>query len=179
MICKNFDTCEYWFCRTHKICLLHYSSLPRKDRMRLMGIDPRPHSINNPPKGKSPQTRPITPKRATIARKKKNHKDEQILAKTNGLCWLCEEPIKFQSQYSRDHKIPLSKGGTNTIDNLFPSHISCNNLKGNSLINTSEEFLTIFKPKLLLKNLTNQQEQPSLSEQPYEVSPGTGQNKRT
>jgi len=40
-------------------------------------------------------------------------------------CYYC----KINKSNSIDHKIPLSKGGTNNIDNLVPACISCNSKK--------------------------------------------------
>ncbi len=69
---------------------------------------------------------------------------KRIMKKTNGLCWLCEEEIKSVNTFSIDHKIPLSRGGNGFIENLFPSHRVCNNLKGSLIISTSKEFLSMF-----------------------------------
>ena len=52
-------------------------------------------------------------------------------------CYLCEKPIEF-GQDSLEHKIPVSRGGTNEYSNLAVAHISCNSAKGKK---TLEEFL--------------------------------------
>ena len=44
-------------------------------------------------------------------------------------CWLCGEPIT--GQVSPDHVVPVSKGGSNDLDNLRPSHLNCNKRRGN------------------------------------------------
>lgn len=40
------------------------------------------------------------------------------------VCWLCNLPI--DGRVSPDHVIPVSLGGGDSIDNLRPSHESCN-----------------------------------------------------
>lgn len=53
-------------------------------------------------------------------------------------CYLCKKPIEFL-QDSLDHKIPIIRGGTNTISNLDIAHIKCNSKKRNS---TPEEYFS-------------------------------------
>lgn len=43
-------------------------------------------------------------------------------------CYLCLKSIEFK-QDSIDHKIPLSRGGTNEYKNLAITHLSCNKKK--------------------------------------------------
>ncbi len=82
---------------------------------------------------------------AILSLRKKNErsKKENILAKTGGYCWLCEEKIQ-EGEYSKDHKIPLSRGGSGKLENLWPAHIRCNGLKADYLIKGSEDFKTCF-----------------------------------
>ena len=54
-----------------------------------------------------------------------------ILAKTNGKCGICREPIT--SDYEIDHIIPVSKGGRHELSNLQAAHRPCNRRKHNSL----------------------------------------------
>ncbi len=53
-------------------------------------------------------------------------------------CYLCSEPIKF-SEDSLEHKIPLSRGGTNQLNNLDIAHKRCNRKKYNK---TYEEYIS-------------------------------------
>jgi 5-methylcytosine-specific restriction endonuclease McrA len=115
--------------------------------MKLMGITPITNKVN----------KTIRLNKSKDSRENIKYND-RILAKTNGKCWLCGEDILYKSQFSRDHKIPLSKGGSNKFNNLFPAHIKCNNLKGNMIINTTEEFLSIFKPNWFIKQNPLKQE---------------------
>lgn len=60
------------------------------------------------------------------------------------LCGICHKPIFYgahesvinqrnsRGAWNIDHKIPLSKGGTNKNSNLQAVHILCNSQKGNS-----------------------------------------------
>jgi 5-methylcytosine-specific restriction endonuclease McrA len=60
----------------------------------------------------------------------------RIFYRDKGLCQLCHEPIDLRVTWpdpmsmSIDHKIPRSKGGTHTIDNLQSAHLSCNSHRG-------------------------------------------------
>ena len=51
-------------------------------------------------------------------------------------CYLCFNPIEFKKDHL-EHKIPLSRGGTNKIENLNISCKHCNWSKGNK---TEEEY---------------------------------------
>jgi hypothetical protein len=44
-----------------------------------------------------------------------------------GLCWYCDEPL--DSTFEIEHVIPLSKGGTNHIENICLACKSCNRSK--------------------------------------------------
>lgn len=56
----------------------------------------------------------------------------KILNKTNGICVMCGEPLTLKTM-TIDHYIPLSKGGMNRINNLYPSCEKCNQKKGNEI----------------------------------------------
>ncbi|MCL2537990.1 MAG: HNH endonuclease [Alphaproteobacteria bacterium] len=53
-------------------------------------------------------------------------------------CALCGEPITDIRDFSFDHKIPASKGGKGTLENLQPSHKWCNRDRGNKYIKIEE-----------------------------------------
>lgn len=59
-------------------------------------------------------------------------------------CYLCLKPIEFR-QDSLEHKIPLSRGGTNLYENLAIAHRSCNCKKHNK---TEEEYRGTICPEL-------------------------------
>lgn len=61
-------------------------------------------------------------------RKFTDYERKNIYAKGNGRCAICGRPIDFYSM-TVDHKIPLSKGGTNELTNLQPACLTCNFLK--------------------------------------------------
>ena len=46
-----------------------------------------------------------------------------VYANGNGRCGICGKPIDFNDM-TVDHKIPLSKGGTNEFSNLQPPVIA-------------------------------------------------------
>jgi 5-methylcytosine-specific restriction endonuclease McrA len=49
------------------------------------------------------------------------------------LCYICGEVIETPSMIHADHVIPVTRGGTNDIENLMPTHRRCNVAKGNKL----------------------------------------------
>lgn len=61
-----------------------------------------------------------------------------VICKTN-ICEICGRPIT-EGDFSIDHKLPISRGGSNDIDNLRPVHDACNQLKGNM---TDEELMNL------------------------------------
>ena len=54
--------------------------------------------------------------------------------KYKGICQLCFKPVTSQKEFSIDHIIPLSKGGSNLKENIQLAHKACNERKGNSII---------------------------------------------
>jgi 5-methylcytosine-specific restriction endonuclease McrA len=68
--------------------------------------------------------------------------DEQVLEMYGTNCHLCSEPIDLSAPRSTshyrwkkslhiDHIIPISKGGSDTLENVRPAHGFCNVSKGN------------------------------------------------
>lgn len=57
------------------------------------------------------------------------------------VCYYCKQTVNTDDLHL-DHGIPLSKGGSHSIDNLFPAHKSCNLSKGER---TVEEYLNYLK----------------------------------
>lgn len=62
---------------------------------------------------------------------------EQVFTRDNWICQLCFTPIDFRQAGrgafapSIDHKIPISRGGTHTFDNVWSAHLGCNARKSN------------------------------------------------
>ena len=72
--------------------------------------------------------------------KKPNGRDHRwnraALIKRDGLiCQLCQEPISNMSDLTLDHIIPVSRGGTDKLDNLRLAHELCNRERGNGFFN--------------------------------------------
>lgn len=65
---------------------------------------------------------------------------EQVVREYGSDCHICNEPIDLTlSRTSKlgltvDHLIPLSRGGTDTLDNLRPAHWTCNRRKSDKLM---------------------------------------------
>lgn len=64
----------------------------------------------------------------------------KVLDKTNKRCHICHKALAkknygvvgMRGAWEVDHSIPISKGGSNHLNNLFPACIPCNRKKGNS-----------------------------------------------
>ena len=69
-----------------------------------------------------------------IEKKKTNRKSFSandrltVYRKTEGHCYLCGDFVDFDS-FEIEHKVPISKGGTNDLSNLFCSCHTCNQIK--------------------------------------------------
>jgi 5-methylcytosine-specific restriction endonuclease McrA len=64
----------------------------------------------------------------------------QLMENYNYQCFYCHIEVKRGINLHLDHKLPLSRGGSHTIDNLVPACQTCNLKKGTK---TVEEFLII------------------------------------
>ena len=67
-------------------------------------------------------------KKKTIRKQFSVSERSQVYSKTNGHCGICGEFVPFDS-FTIDHIIPISKGGSSTIDNLQCSCLVCNRIK--------------------------------------------------
>ncbi len=65
---------------------------------------------------------------------------DKVLEKTDRCCHICHKKLAkknygvvvMRGAWEVDHSIPISKGGSNHLNNLFPACIPCNRKKGNS-----------------------------------------------
>lgn len=55
-----------------------------------------------------------------------------VWEKCQGVCGICNLPVQ-ENNWHLDHIIPLSRGGTHTMNNVQVSHSTCNLSKGNKL----------------------------------------------
>lgn len=75
------------------------------------------------------ETEPGARKAAAAKRKKFSAKDRlAVYRKTEGHCYLCGEFVDFDS-FEVEYHMPISKGGTNGLDNLYCSCATCNAIK--------------------------------------------------
>lgn len=75
-----------------------------------------------------------------------------VYRKTQGHCYLCGEFVDFDS-FEVEHKIPLSKGGTNKLNNLFPACHCCNNIKHDIYLrDLMEKISQIFMYQMRIQN---------------------------
>ena len=74
-----------------------------------------------------------------------NHTEREwldLLEQWNWRCFYCAEPVQRESpdpqhEATKDHMVPISRGGVDYIGNIVPACLRCNDLKGNK---TTEEF---------------------------------------
>lgn len=71
------------------------------------------------------------------------YSESQVIELYGTLCHLCNEEIDFNASrrsglgmnwengFNVDHLVPISKGGSDTLENVRPSHSLCNIKKGN------------------------------------------------
>ena len=79
----------------------------------------------------------------------------EMLKKSKYRCCHCGKRIDIGNDFSAEHVIPISKGGTNNADNLIALCNRCNLLKGNMIYNP-EHFYKFLNPKdlkVLVDNL--------------------------
>jgi 5-methylcytosine-specific restriction endonuclease McrA len=87
---------------------------------------------------------PSIVRREYARRKGSRHVDkvtiEDVYEKTNGICYLCDKIIDrtltHPNSYSlsMDHRIPISKGGEHTYENLWATHLTCNLRKNSKIV---------------------------------------------
>jgi 5-methylcytosine-specific restriction endonuclease McrA len=52
-----------------------------------------------------------------------------VFHRSGGKCGICDEPVSFD-EFIVDHIVPMSAGGSHTIENLQAAHHACNDAKG-------------------------------------------------
>lgn len=75
-----------------------------------------------------PVTEPDTSGNGSTRRKYSDNEKRTVYDRYYGRCVYCGETVKF-SYMSIDHKVPLSKGGTNALENLQLTCRTCNRIK--------------------------------------------------
>lgn len=56
----------------------------------------------------------------------------RLWERDGGKCHLCGKAVNDMTEATRDHLVPLSKGGCTCAGNIALSHRSCNNRRGNN-----------------------------------------------
>ena len=60
--------------------------------------------------------------------------NKKMLIRRDGtLCAICGEPMLTMDDITIDHRVPLSRGGLDVLDNLRLAHVKCNEERGNRL----------------------------------------------
>lgn len=60
-----------------------------------------------------------------------------LINKYGAQCYICNLPFKSMKEITIDHRVPVSKGGLDELDNYGLAHYECNQTKGSM---TPEEF---------------------------------------
>lgn len=109
-----------------------------RERMRLRRLDPayreKEKAYRRSLRGRFSQVVRKQKRRAleSVARGEHTAADIQKLYENqHGLCWWCQKRLK--GEFHVDHRIPLSRGGTNDISNLVIACPQCNMSKGAKL----------------------------------------------
>lgn len=80
-----------------------------------------------------------SPKRRAIYAKGEKINCLEVFEAHNWVCNICKRQIDRRLRFPNlmavtlEHIIPLSRGGTHTLDNVAPAHASCNFKKGDRL----------------------------------------------
>lgn len=53
----------------------------------------------------------------------------EVISKTNGLCFYCEKDLRLTNIWEMDHFYPHKLGGVDTVINLVPACLNCNERK--------------------------------------------------
>ena len=84
-----------------------------------------------------------SPKRRAIYAKGDSINALEVFEAHGWVCVVCKKTIDRRRRYpdwksaTIDHVVPLSKGGTHTLDNVAPAHLKCNLDKGDSMPQTA------------------------------------------
>lgn len=120
--CLNKEKCTYHYCRQNNTCYLEAVE-SGDQKISLLPLNT----------GKNHKRRLLGIKKHKSKNKNKNYKKNKrinILAKTNGKCYLCGCDLTDKTM-TIDHFIPKSKGGTGSVSNLLPACRPCNQNKAN------------------------------------------------
>ena len=109
------------------------------DTVNIVGIDELCIIDENFKRIKRPGQKLIKPVVQTddvVKRERLSSTTKIKVANKSRYCFICGKVIE-PDDFSVDHIVPVSKGGTNDLVNLVPVHRSCNQMKGDML---SDEF---------------------------------------
>ena len=67
-----------------------------------------------------------------LSSKQTKAKRKKLISKFGKRCFWCHCKLS-ENQLTIDHIIPISKGGSNNLENLLPACFPCNNNRGNKL----------------------------------------------
>jgi len=104
------------------LCRRHYDQQYRPDRFKRLAEKFGPEEIAEQARHRAKR------RRAVLRGAKEHHAHAEWVAKLveyGGYCAYCPAPAD-----TKDHDVPLARGGSNGIDNIVPACRSCNSRKG-------------------------------------------------
>jgi 5-methylcytosine-specific restriction endonuclease McrA len=133
--CKN---CRYE--STDRQRLHAYQRQYYAERAELIQAHRREKQKNNLPEYRAMKAAHTRTRRARIAGNGGEHTAEDVQRLLEGqrhCCWWCGERV--DDSFEVDHRIPISRGGTNDVGNLVISCWPCNRSKGNKMPHELDE----------------------------------------
>lgn len=65
---------------------------------------------------------------------------DEIMYLYEGICQICQKEVEDPAEASRDHIIPVSRGGESVLENLQLAHRKCNTDKGSKSMEDIEDW---------------------------------------
>lgn len=71
---------------------------------------------------------------------KRRWQRDHLINRDGAVCQICEKPFTSMKDITFDHIVPVSKGGTDELENIQLAHYKCNQSKADMLPEEFEHF---------------------------------------